>query len=116
MDEDHCDLQEGEVVGAFSVLAGVDAGETVQPGVGPFDRPALPGLGVGGFQPAFLAPPDFPDGGAFGDRLAGPAGLADPRLDPSLPERFCQYSRGVAAVGPQLAGPDPLAEQLVDQR
>ena len=47
-DEDHAEVEEGEVVVGFAVAAGGDAAFCFQPGVGAFDRPAVTGLWVGG--------------------------------------------------------------------
>jgi hypothetical protein len=82
-DEDHAEVEEGEVVVGFAVAAGGDAPLRFQPGVGAFDRPAVTRLGVGGLEPPFLAAPDGAGGGAGGDRRAGGAWFADPRLDPA---------------------------------
>jgi hypothetical protein len=42
--------------------------------------------------------------------------LADPGLDPALAQQLFEHPRGVAAVGPQLAWPDALAAERVDDR
>lgn len=74
-------MEEGEVVVGFAVAAGVDAAFGFEPGVGAFDGPAVACLGVGGFDAAAAAAPDFAGWGAFGDRVAGAAGFADPWFD-----------------------------------
>ena len=52
-DDDHAELEEGEVVVGFAVAAGGDAAHCFQPGVGAFDGPAVTCLWVAGFrQPA----------------------------------------------------------------
>jgi hypothetical protein len=109
-------VEEGEVVVGFAVAAGGDPAVGFQPGVGAFDRPAVAGLGVAGLQPSLLAAPDLLHGGAGGDRLAGPAGLADPRLDLPLAQGLLERGRGIAAVCPQLARVDPLLGERVDER
>jgi hypothetical protein len=40
-DEDHAEVEEGEVVVGFAVAAGGDAAFCFQPGVGAFDREAV---------------------------------------------------------------------------
>ena len=75
----------------------------------------MAGLRVAGLQPPFLAAPDLLDWLAGGDRLPGPAGLADPRLDPPVAECSFELSGGIATVGPQLAGVDALGGELVEQ-
>ena len=80
-DEDHAEVEEGEVVVGFAVAAGVDAAHCFQPGVGAFDGPAVACLWVAGFDAAFFAAPDFAAALPGRDRLAGAAWLADPRLD-----------------------------------
>ena len=99
-DDDDRDLEEGEVVVGFAVVAGGDAAHRFQPGVGAFDWPAVFCLRVGG---ADASPSSTPDGAAWRagrDRLAGAAGLADPGFDPALAELLFELARGVAAVGP----------------
>jgi hypothetical protein len=104
------------VVGAgFAVAAGADPAEGFQPGVGAFDWPAVAGVGVGGFQPPVFAAPDFADGDARGDRLAGSAGLADPGVDPQLGQGVFVFAGGVAAVGPELARVEAGYEQPFEQ-
>ena len=109
-------MEEGEVVVGFAVAAGRDAAFGFEPGVGAFDRPAVAGLRVGGFQPAFLAAPDLAGLGACGDRLAAPARLADAGLDPPLADRLLEFGGGIAAVGPALRGQDPACGERVEQR
>jgi len=46
-DEDHAEVEEGEVVVGFAVVAGGDAAFCFQPGVGAFDREAVRRLRVG---------------------------------------------------------------------
>lgn len=108
-------MEEGKVVLGFAVAAGRDPAGGFQPGVGAFDRPAVAGLGVGGADPAASAPPDFPGRCPFGDRLAGPAGLADPRCDLPFDQRLLELFGGVAPVGPQLTGADVSLGERVDQ-
>jgi hypothetical protein len=43
-------------------------------------------------------------------------GAADPRGDPASAQLRLQLGRGVAAVGPELGGPQAALEQLVDER
>ena len=115
-DQDHGELEEGLVGFGFSVAAGRDAGAVAHPGVAAFDRPAVFGLWVWGFEAAFLAAPDFAHGCAEGDRFAATAGTADARLDRSCAQRCFELGRVVAAVGPQLARLDATREQRVDER
>jgi len=64
------------------------------------------GLWVACFDSSFFAAPDFA-AALFGrDRVAGSAWLADPGADLAFAERLLVRARGVAAVGPQLAGLD----------
>jgi hypothetical protein len=109
-------VDEGEVVVGFAIAAGRDSWFGFQPGVGAFDWPAVAGLRVGDFEPSLLPAPDFAYGGAVGDWVAGAAWLADPGFDLALAQRMFDRLGGVAAVGPELARPDPLREQLIDQR
>src|SRR5204862_6020970 len=76
----------------------------------------MAGLGIRRLQPAPLAPPDLPGRRSGRDRLPGPTRLADPRADPARSQRLLVRGRGVAAVGPKLARPQPLSLQLVQQR
>jgi hypothetical protein len=69
---------------------------------------------VGGLDPAFLAAPDLADWCACGDRVAGPAGPADPGFDLAFAECLLEFSSGVAAVGPELVGADPELSERVD--
>lgn len=85
-------MEEGEVVVGFAVAAGCDPPFCFQPGVGAFDRPAVAGLRVGGFQLAFLAAPDLTGLGACGDRLAAPAWLADAGFDPSIADLLLELA------------------------
>ena len=77
-DEDHAEVEEGEVVVGFAVAAGRDPSFRFQPGVGSFDGPAVSCLRVTCFDPSFLAAPDLADDLARGDRLPGATALADP--------------------------------------
>ena len=109
-------MEEGEVVVGFAVAAGGDAAFCFQPGVGAFDRPAVTGLWVGGAKASFFSAPDFACGSAGGDRLVFAAWLADPWLDAAGEEGVFEFVRGVAAVGPELAGLDPALGEEVEQR
>ena len=115
-DEDHGELDEGEVVVGFAVAAGRDSGSCFKPGVGAFDWPAVAGESVGAGAAALFAAPDFAGWCAVGDRLAGSASFADSWLDSALAERLFERGGVVAAVGPELGGPDLAGEQLVDER
>jgi hypothetical protein len=70
---------------------------------------------VSGLDSAFLAAPDLADRCAFGDRVAGSAGLADPGFDLALAECLLEFSSGVAAVGPELVGADPDLSERVEE-
>src|SRR5206468_1784864 len=50
-----------------------------------------------------------------GDRLVWAAALADAGLDLALAQRPRERARVVAAVGPDLVGPDPARRQRVEQ-
>ncbi len=115
-DEDHAEVEEGEVVVGFAVATGGDPAFRFQPGVGAFDRPAVSGLRITGLEPAFLAAPDHAGGLGDWDRFVRQTSLADPRLDLALAECLFERSGVVAAVCPDLAGTDLALEQRVDQR
>ena len=80
-DDDHRELEEGEVVVGFVVAAGGDAAFGFQPGVGTFDGPALTGERVWGFRLALAAAPDLAPGRAGWEWVAGAAAFADPGFD-----------------------------------
>lgn len=109
-------MEEGEVVVGFDVASGGDPASCFQPGVGAFDRPAVAGLRVTGFDASLFAAPDFDRRCAGGDRFACPPWFADPRFDLALAECFVDCLGGVAAVGPQLGRPDAAGEELIDER
>lgn len=115
-DQDDRELEEGFVGFGFAFAAGGDAGTVAQPGIGALDRPAVFGLRVARFEPAFLAAPYLAGGCAGGDRLPGFASFADPRRDPPLTKLVFERGRVVAAVGPQLAGLDAARGKRVKQR
>jgi hypothetical protein len=108
-------VEEGEVVVGFAVAAGVDAAFGFEPGVGAFDGPAVACLGVGGFDVAVSAAPDFAGWCAVGDRVAGAAAFADLWFDLAVAEGLFERFGGVAAVGPELAGFDLAVGELVEQ-
>jgi hypothetical protein len=70
-DQDHSEVEEGEVVVGFAVASGGDPSFCFQPGVGAFDGPAVSGLRVACFEPAFLAAPDQAGALVAGDRVVG---------------------------------------------
>lgn len=74
-------MEEGEVVVGVAVSPGGDPPSCFEPGVGPFDGPAVACLGVTGFEAAFLSAPDFACRCSGWDRFAGAAWLADPGFD-----------------------------------
>lgn len=115
-DDDHAELEEGEVGACFAVAAGGDAAEGFQPGDRALDRPAVAGLRVARFASALLAAPDLVAGLVSGDRLAAFARLADAGADLPLGQRLFVRGRGVAAVGQQLLGLDAGLGQGVEQR
>jgi len=115
-DDDHPELEEGEVVVGLAVSAGGDPAERLQPGVRPLDRPALAGLRIARLQPPLLSPPDLVARLSGRDRLPGPAGLADAGADPALGKRPLVRARGIAAVGPELARMDPGRGETLQQR
>src|SRR5206468_10132230 len=80
-DEDHAEVEEGEVVVGFAVAAGGDAAFGFQPGVGTFEGPALTGERVWGFRLALAAAPDLAPGRAGWGWVAGGAAFADPGFD-----------------------------------
>jgi len=108
-------VEEGEVVVGFLVAAGGDAAFCFEPGVGALDGPAVACLGVAGLQPSLLASPDLAGWCAGGDRLAGSARLADPRLDLTLAQSLLDCRRGVAAVSPQLVGVDAARGERIEE-
>ena len=108
-------MEEGEVVVGFAVAAGGDAAHCFEPGVGAFDGPAVAGLRVAGFDASLFAAPDFAAALSCGDRVAGAAWLADPRLDLALGESLFERGGGVAAVCPELVGVDAGGGELVEQ-
>jgi hypothetical protein len=115
-DEDHREVKEREVVVGFAVASGADPSFCFQPGVGAFDGPAVAGLGVAGLDlPAFAAP-DLACRRAFGDRVSGAARPTDPGLDSSVDQSGLELSAVVAAISPELIGPQLTLEQLVGQR
>ena len=80
-------MGEGEVELGSSFPAGGEAALVVEPGVGPFDRPAAPGLGVA---------------------AAAGSGFSfawDQRRDATLAERVAEPVCVVAAVGEEPARP-----------
>ena len=103
-------MEEGEVVVGLALAAGGDAPFCFQPGVGAFDGPAVAGLRVGACAAVGVCLAT-PRGCwcAVRDRLACSARLGDARLDLALAQCLLERGRGVAAVCPQLPGPDPLA-------
>jgi hypothetical protein len=115
-DEDHPELEEGEVVVGLAVAAGGDPAPGFQPRVGAFDGPAVPRLRVGGAESPAAAAPDLTGRCAQRRRLAGAARFADPGLDLACAQLLLELGGGVAAVGPQLVRFDPALEQLIDQR
>jgi hypothetical protein len=93
-----------------------DPRPAAQPAIRALDLPAMPALRVGALEPLAPAPPDLAGRRAGRDRFAFAAGAADPRGDPALLELRLQLGGGVAAVGPELGGPQAALEQLVDER
>jgi hypothetical protein len=74
------------------------------------------GLWVARLQPPLLAAPDLIGLPAGWNRLGGLAPLADAGADPPLRQRLFVRARGVAAVGPELAGTDLGLGEQVEQR
>jgi hypothetical protein len=109
-------VEEGEVVGGFAVASGCDSAFCFEPSVGAFDREAVAGERVGGFDVAFAAAGDLAGWGAGGDRVAGAAAFADPRLDLSFGELMADRGGVVAAVGADLDRLDAALGERVDQR
>jgi len=107
-------LEHGEVELGPALPAGADPAPVVQPGVGAFDRPAVPSGGVGRRLSALPTAPDLAR--ARRERVALAPSSADLRLDPPRPQLLTQRLGVVAAVGPELAGAQAAGEQLVDQR
>ena len=115
-DDDHAEVEEGEVVVGFAVAPGRDPSSCFQPGVGALDGPAVAGLRVGDFEASLLSPPDFADRLPGRDRLASFARLADVGADLALGERLFVRVRGVAAVGPQFLRLPARLGEPVEQR
>jgi hypothetical protein len=115
-DEDHAEVEEGEVVVGFAVAAGGDPAFCFQPGVGALDGPAVTRLRVACLQAPLLPPPDLARDGSLRDRLSGLPTLADPGFDLAFAECLFECLGVVAAVCPQLAGTDAALEERVDQR
>jgi hypothetical protein len=113
---DHAEAEEREVVVVLDVAAGRDPALCFQPGVRALDRPAVASLRVAGRELAFLAAPDLAGELAGGNRIPGAAPLADPGLDPAFAQGLRERARVVAAIGPELAGPDPACKERVDER
>ena len=107
-------MEEGEVVVGFAVASGVDAAFCFEPGVGAFDGPAVAGLRVGGFDASSAAAPDLAGWCAFGDRLAGAAGVADPWFDRAFAKGLVEGFACVGAVGPELSGDDRAFGERVE--
>ena len=99
-----------------SFPADIDASPGAEPAVGAFDWPAVAAGGVGGLEATAASAPDFADGCAFGDRVACSAWSADAWLDRAGAHRLLQRGRGIAAVGPELAGRQTTRLQSVKQR
>jgi len=72
-------------------------------------------LRIARLQLPLLAPPDLAGCLPGGDRLVCAATLADAGLDLALAQRLGERARVVAAVGPDLVGPDPARRQRVEQ-
>jgi len=115
-DEDHAEVEEGEVVVGFAVAAGGDAAFGFQPGVGTFDGPALTGERVWGFRLALAAAPDLAPRRAGWEWVAGAAAFADPGFDLAGAQGVFELFGVVAAVGPELAGLDPATGECVQER
>jgi hypothetical protein len=111
-----CDLDDCEPEFGPSFPAGRDSPPVTQPAVGAFDRPAVPGVGVGGFRAQPAPTPDLTGWCAGRDRLAWPALPANPRIDPARQQLRVQVGRRVATVGPQLGRDQAAAEQVVNER
>jgi hypothetical protein len=109
-------MKEGEVVVRFAVASGADPSFRFEPGVGAFDGPTVPSLGVAGLDLPTFAAPDLSCRGAFRDRVSGAARPADPGLDSSVDQGGLKPSAVVAAVSPELARPELALKQLVGQR
>jgi hypothetical protein len=109
-------VEEGEVVVGFAITADGDPTAVLQPSIRPLDRPALTGQGVSGSQPALSSPPHLAGRRALGDRLACAARLADPRLDLTFAQGLLECGRGIAAIGPQLAGVDAATSEGIHER
>ena len=109
-------MDECFVGGGFAVAAGRDPPSCFQPGVGSFDRPAVPSEWVSGLELSFASAADLTDDLFGRDSGAGFAPSADHRLDPSLGEVVAEDGGVVATVGPDLARVDPARDQRVDQR
>src|SRR5689334_3324061 len=80
-DQDHRELDEGEVVVGFAVATDRDPTPRLQPGVRALDRPALTRLRIARLEAALLAAPDLAGRAGGRDRLATAAAFADTRLD-----------------------------------
>src|SRR5437870_13635951 len=72
-------------------------------------------LRVARLELPFLAAPDLARCLPRGDRRAAAAALADAGLDLTLAQGFRERARVVAAIGPDLLGPDPPRRQGIDQ-
>jgi len=112
---EHAEVEEGEVVVGLPVASGGDSASCFQPSIRTLDRPAMARLRVARLELPFLAAPDLARCLPRGDRLAAAAALADAGLDLTLAQGFRERARVVAAVGPDLLGPDPPRRQGIDQ-
>jgi hypothetical protein len=108
-------LDHGKPVVGSSFPAGRDAPPVAKPAICPFDGPAFAAERVGRLgSPAASAVDERVGVPGFG--FAAPAAAADHRFDAACAQLPAELLAVVAAVGPELEGPQLACQQLVEQR
>jgi hypothetical protein len=106
------DHREPELGAAFPT--GRDPAPVLKPAVRPFDLPAVTAKRIRALGLETAAAMDKP--GAGRERVAAAAAFADHRLDFPRAELLANRLAVVAAIGPQLRGPDPSGKHVLHQR